>query len=388
MRFGPQESQTMIAPIQPQATSQFGAGLQEAQVLEIKDDGQLTTNEMALRQAPAVIAISQKLNVNDKNAILEFGNDPAVKISSFADRVLHTIKSKSVTDSGEMLKQLATVMKNFDHKDFEEEKTGLFGKIFGNAKATLEKMFAKYQTIGNDIDKIYKSVNTYKNEINNANLMLEDMFAENLQYYHELEKYVAAGNMVVEELERDDLPYFEQKAQSGSQEDLMNLENLRNVIELIKQRVYDLELAKVVAMQNAPQIRLIQKGNYNLIMKIHSAFIVTIPVFKIGLIQAITLKRQKLIADSMSALDDATNRMLLQNAQNIKTQGVEIARLSGQPSVKIETVEQTWRTILEGIEDTRRIEEENRRAREDGTKRLSQLQRDFRDKMKTLALSR
>jgi uncharacterized protein YaaN involved in tellurite resistance len=152
------------------------------------------------------------------------------------------------------------------------------------------------------------------------------------------------------------------------------LQNARQALEMMEQRIYDLEMAKVVSLQTAPQIKMIQKGNYNLVRKIGSAFIVTIPIFKSGLIQAVALKRQKIQAEAMKALDDTTNEMLLKNAQNIATQSVEIEKLSGSSSLKIETLEQTFQAILKGIEETKQIQVENQQKREEGKKKLIELQ--------------
>ena len=157
----------------------------------------------------------------------------------------------------------------------------------------------------------------------------------------------------------------------------MQLDTLRNAVELLEQRVYDLEMAKMVSLQTAPQIRLLQRGNTKLIGKINSAFVTTIPIFKNGLIQAMAAKRQKLVADSMSELDRRTNEMLVRNAQNISQQSVDIARLAGSPSIKIETIEESWNIIMKGMQETRSIEEENKRLREEGTKRLEQMQENF-----------
>lgn len=157
----------------------------------------------------------------------------------------------------------------------------------------------------------------------------------------------------------------------------MELDTLRNGIEALEQRVYDLEMAKMVALQTAPQIRLLQRGNTKLIGKINSAFVTTIPIFKNGLIQAVSAKRQKLVADSMSELDKRTNEMLIRNAQNITSQSVDIARLAGAPSIKIETIEESWGIIIKGLEETKRIEEENKRTREEGTKRLIELKETY-----------
>ena len=140
----------------------------------------------------------------------------------------------------------------------------------------------------------------------------------------------------------------------------------------------------MVALLTAPQIRMIQRGNNKLIGKINTAFITTIPIFKNGIIQAVNAKRQKLVADSMAELDRRTNELLKKNAQNIATQSVEVARLSGSSSIKMETLEETWNIISRGMQETQQIEEQNKREREESRKRMATLteniKKNYKDK--------
>lgn len=337
---------------------------------------------------PEVQQLIKNIDVTNQQSLIEFGSAPAVQISKLSDTILNSMKMTKIEDSGKMLGDLAKLMTKFDKKDFEED-PGFFAKLFNKAKSATEKMLAKYQTVGKEIDSIFTQITQYKKEINSNNIMLDKLFDENLKYYKELELYVSAGNYVANKIETEIIPEYEKKAtETQDQMDVNRLEEARGTLELFKQRIYDLEMAKMVALQTAPQIRLIQKGNYKLVMKIQSAFVITIPIFKIGLIQAINLKRQKVVADSMAALDQATNELLLKNAQNAKTQGIEIAKLAGSPSVKLETVEQNWSIIMSGIDETRQIESENAKAREDGTKRLHELQEQYKEKMKTLKVTK
>lgn len=335
-----------------------------------------------LQRSPEVIQISKQLNVSNMNSILDFGSAPAVEISKFADKILNSIKVNSIENSGTMLSELAKVMNRFDKEELIEKEGNFFSKIFKSGKKTVEELFSKYRTLGGEIDKIYTRITTYKTEITHTNKMLEEMFVQNFEYYKQLEKYALACGLVIEELEKEDLPYWEEKAKSGFGDDNIKLEEVRTAIEMLRQRQYDLEMAKMVSLQTAPQIRLIQKGNYKLVGKIHSAFVITIPIFKNGLIQAVTIKRQKLVAESMDALDKATNELLLRNAQNIKSQSIDIAKLSGSSSVKIETLESTWQTIMEGIKETSQIEEENKKLREEGMVKINKMKMDFIEKMR------
>lgn len=343
--------------------------LTETKVSEIK---------LALRQEQEVQNLVRAIDERDQIQILEFGKEPAEQISRFSDQILSNMRTTKIEDSGELLKQLGKIMDKFDAKDFDQPK-GFLSKLFKRGEKMIEQLFGKYQTMGGEIDKIYVEISKYQSEMVNATTMLEQMYEQNYQYYLTLEKYIVAGEMKVEELKTNQLPQLEVRAASGDQLASMQLDSLRNTLELLEQRIYDLEMAKMVSLQTAPQIRLLQRGNTKLIGKINSAFVTTIPIFKNGLIQAVAAKRQKLVADSMSELDRRTNEMLLRNAQNISQQSTDIARLAGAPSIKIETIEQSWNIIIKGLQDTKAIEEENKRLREEGTKRLMQLQDNFKN---------
>jgi uncharacterized protein YaaN involved in tellurite resistance len=334
--------------------------------------------KLALKNEPEVQNLARTIDERDQIQILEFGKEPAVQISRFSDQILGNMRTTKVEDSGELLKQLGRIMDRFDAKDFQKTSGGVFGKLFKKGEKMVEKLFGKYQTMGNEIDKVYVEISKYQHEMVNSTTMLEQMYEQNYQYYLTLEKYVVAGEMKAEELKNNQLPQLEARAASGDQLASMQLDSLKNAIELLEQRIYDLEMAKMVSLQTAPQIRLLQRGNTKLIGKINSAFVTTIPIFKNGLIQAVAAKRQKLVADSMSELDRRTNEMLLKNAQNISKQSTDIARLAGAPSIKIETIEESWNVIIKGMQETQAIEEENKRLRVEGTKRLEQLQENFK----------
>ncbi len=355
-----QSTDNLLSPVDDKLT--------ETKVSELK---------LVLRKDPEVQKLAHSIDERDQIQILEFGKEPAVQISRFSDQILSNMRTTKVEDSGELLKQLGRIMDKFDKKDFEKSSAGFFGKLFKKGEKIVEKLFGKYQSMGNEIDKVYVEISKYQSEMVNSTTMLESMYEENYQYYLELEKYAVAGQMKADEIKSNQLPLLETRAQEGDQIASMQADTLRNAVELLEQRVYDLEMAKMVSLQTAPQIRLLQRGNTKLIGKINSAFVTTIPIFKNGLIQAMAAKRQKLVADSMSELDRRTNEMLVRNAQNISTQSVDIARLAGSPSIKIETIEESWNIIMKGMQETKSIEEENKRLRVEGTKRLEQLQENF-----------
>ncbi|WP_335869873.1 toxic anion resistance protein [Bacillus sp. 2205SS5-2] len=330
-----------------------------------------------LKTEPEVQQIARQLDVKNQTELLEYGKEPAVQISQFSDRILSLMKSTSVTDSGMMLKQLGKLMDRFDKKDFDEPK-GMFGKLFSRGDKMIEKIFGKYQTLGKEIEKIHIEISKYKDEMTKSTTNLDEMYEHNVQYYMDLEKYIVAGGLKLEEL-KERMEVLDHQVANGDQMAQLELTTLSNNLQTLDERVYDLEMARMVALQTAPQIRLLQRGNTKLIGKINSAFITTIPIFKNGIIQAVSAKRQKLVADSLNELDKRTNEMLLRNAQNISSQSTEIARLAGRPSIKIETIEESWSTIVKGLEETKAIEEENQHLRVEGTKRILQLQENIKN---------
>ena len=324
-----------------------------------------------------------KIEVFDPNSIVKFGSEAAEEVSKSADVVLNGMNMDQINNSGKMLEALDKIMGSFDIDEVKEDK-GLFGKLFGNAKKKLEKLLNKYNTMGDEIDKIYTQLKVYEGEIERSNRNLDQMFNSNLEYYHELVKYIAAGEQGCKELHE----YIEQKEQelaTSSNVDLQfEISNLRQAENMLEQRVMDLKTAESIALQSIPMIKTMEFSNANLTRKINSAFIVTLPVFKHALAQAMMLKRQKIQADSMSALDKRTNELLIKNAQNTVEQSKQITRMTNTSSVQIETLEKTWNTIVSGIDETKRIQEEAKRKREEDSKRLDVIKKQYAEKMKGL----
>lgn len=324
-----------------------------------------------------------KIEVFDPNSIVKFGSEAAEEVSKSADVVLNGMNMDQINNSGKMLEALDKIMGSFDIDEVKEDK-GLFGKLFGNAKKKLEKLLSKYNTMGDEIDKIYTQLKVYEGEIEKSNRNLDQMFNSNLEYYHELVKYIAAGEQGCKELHE----YIEQKEQELATSNNVDLQfeisNLRQAENMLEQRVMDLKTAESIALQSIPMIKTMEFSNANLTRKINSAFIVTLPVFKQALAQAMMLKRQKIQADSMSALDKRTNELLIKNAQNTVEQSKQITRMTNTSSVQIETLEKTWNTIVSGIDETKRIQEEAKREREEDSKRLDAIKQQYAEKMKGL----
>lgn len=355
----------------------------QKQLVSQQELSQIRQGQEQLKQQPQVQQLAEKIDVKNQIAVLEFGKETAQGISTFSDRMLATIKQSNLEKSTTLLNNLNKIMDRFDPQDFQEEqKKGFLKKLFSKSKEQLERILSKYDTMNKEVDVVYNEIQKYEVEMKRNTVQLEQMYDENLNYFHTLSEHIAAIDIKVNDL-RQQLPALSAKADSGDHEAIMELETVTRGIELLEQRGYDLEMAQQVSFQSAPQIRLMQQGNNHLIGKINSAFVTTIPIFKQGLIHAVTMQRQKLVSDSMAELDRRTNEMLVRNAENVRQNSVNIARQAGSPSIKVETIETTWKTIISGIEETKQIQAETVRNREEGRKRIEQLQLEY-EKLKSM----
>lgn len=366
---------TMTAPAQTaNALKEAKDEIAVVEQYDIVADRQQMNAELV--NSDEVDRIVSTIEVNNMDTIVSFGAEVAEEISKASDVVLNSMNMSQLEDTSEMLKTLAKIMDQFDIEEIKDN-PGFFGKLFGNIKKQLDKILAKYHTMGDEVDKIYVQLKGYESEIRQSNKKLNTMFEANVNYYHELVKYILAGEQACKEIE----DYIAQRQQdmetTGDESIQFELTSLNQALMMMEQRTQDLRTAENVAMQSIPMIKTMEFSNYNLVRKINSAFIVTLPVFKQALAQAILLKRQKIQAEAMSALDKKTNEMLIKNARNTVEVSKTTARLASGSSIQIETLETTWRTITSGIEETKRIQEDARKKRIEDQARLEAIKQDF-----------
>ncbi len=370
-RAKPQTNETTITT-QPEVVQQPEVDV--VQQYDIVADRQEMNNTLV--GSEEVDQLVSQIVIDDLTTIVSFGADAADEISKASDVVLNSMSMSQIDDSGQMLTALGKIMEQFDIEEIKEN-PGLFKKIFGNAKKQLEKILAKYHTMGDEVDKIYVQLRKYEEEIKQANKKLDQMFNANVEYYHKLVKYILAGEQGCKEIET----YLEQRRQdmatTGDTSIQFEIQNLEQALMMLEQRTQDLRTAESIAMQSVPMIKMMAFSNMNLVRKINSAFIVTLPVFKQALAQAMMLKRQKIQAEAMSALDQKTNEMLVKNAQNTVEQSKMIARMASGSSIKIETLEKSWQTIMNGIDETRQIQEDARKQRKEDQAKLQVIKNDF-----------
>ncbi len=329
-----------------------------------------------LVNSKAVDDLVSTIEVHNLETIVSFGAEAAEEISKASDIVLNSMNMSQLDDSSEMLNTLAKIMSKFDIEEIKDN-PGLFGKLFGNMRKQLDKILDKYHTMGDEVDKIYVQLKQYESEIKQSNRKLNQMFEANVGYYHELVKYILAGEQGCRELEAYIAQRQADMEATGDNSIQFEIQSLQQSLMMLEQRTQDLRTAENVAMQSVPMIKTMEFSNMNLVRKINSAFIVTLPVFKQALAQAIMLKRQKIQAEAMSALDQKTNEMLIKNARNTVEQSKMTAQLASGSSIKIETLETTWRTIVNGIDETKQIQENARKQRIEDQARLENIKAEF-----------
>lgn len=339
----------------------------------VADREQMNTQ---LTGSAEVDALVSQLEVHNLETIVSFGAEAAEEISKCSDVVLNSMNMTQLDDSSEMLNTLAKIMEKFDIDEIKDN-PGFFGKLFGNMRKQLDKILAKYHTMGDEVDKIYVQLKQYEAEIKQSNRKLDEMFNANVNYYHQLVRYILAGEQGCREIEAYIAQRQKDMETTGDNSIQFEIQSLNQALMMLEQRTQDLRTAESVAMQSIPMIKTMEFSNMNLVRKINSAFIVTLPVFKQALAQAIMLKRQKLQAEAMSALDEKTNEMLIKNARNTVEQSKATARLASGSSIKVETLETTWKTIVDGIEETRQIQEDAKKKRVEDQAKLENIKNDF-----------
>jgi len=349
----------------------------EARPYDILEDRDRTVARLA--DSDEIDRLTSQIDISDMTTILTFGAETVEAISKASDGVLRSMNLGQMDQSSQMLESLAKIMSKFDADELRDSPR-LFGRLLGNVRGQLERLLAKYNTMGDEVDRIYVQLKSYEAEIKRSNQKLEEMFQANVQYFHDLEKYIVAGDQGCREI--DD--YMAQRQaelnRTGDQAISFELQTLRQAKTMLEQRTMDLRTAEAVALQSIPMLKAMQFNNMNLVRKINSAFIITLPVFRQALAQAILLKRQKLQSDALSALDKRTNELLLKNARNTAEQTRNAARMAGAPSIQADTLQKTWQTIVGGIEDTRKLQASARDQRQRDQAKLEDIRRDFMQK--------
>ncbi len=352
-----------------------------ANITEEKIEESLNYDSLTEAEKKAVDEFNSKIDINDSTQVLQYGAKAQSKISQFSDSVLDDVKTKSVGEVGDLLAELVGQIKSFDADISGEKKVGL-AKLFYNAKKQLNTIVAKYSKIETNVNTIEKQLEGHKLQMLKDITIFDTMYEKNLDYFKELSLYIIAGEKKLEELRNVTLPALVEKAkQSGEQMDAQKVQDLENTINRFEKKIYDLKTTRVIAIQMAPQIRLLQNNESELVEKIQASITNTIPLWKNQMVIALGINNAKQALGAQKAVTDLTNDMLKKNSEILKQGSIEIAQESERAIVDIETLQKTNRDIIETLDKVIEIHENGRTKRMEAEKELENIEKELKDKM-------
>jgi len=329
----------------------------------------------------AIDTFLSKIDVNDTTQVIQYGAKAQAKISKFSDSVLDGVKTKSTGEVGDLLANLVGQIKSFDSDITAENRTGL-AKLFHSAKRELDTIKAKYSKIETNIDGIEKQLENHKLQMLKDITIFDTMYEKNLEYFKELSLYIIAGDKKLDELRNVVLPALQEKArESGEQLDAQKVQDMENTINRFEKKIYDLKTTRIISIQLAPQIRLLQNNDSELVEKIQSSITNTIPLWKNQIVLALGINNAKQALGAQKAVTDLTNDMLVKNSELLKQGSVEIAQESERAIVDIDTLKKTNQDIIETLDRVIEIHEAGRAQRAEAEIELQNIEKELKDKM-------
>ena len=351
-----------------------------SKVTDEKIEKSLNYDELSKEEKKAIDEFTAKLDAADATQILQFGAAAQNKISEFSDSVLEGVKTKSTGDVGNLLAELVAEIKSFDG-DINKESKGL-GKLFSNAQKELNKIIAKYSKIDNNIDSIEQGLEKDKVQMLKDIAIFDEMYEQNLEYFKEISLYIIAGERKLEELKTKDLPALKKKAEeTGEQLDVQKVQDLENTINRFEKKLYDLKTTRIISIQMAPQIRLLQNNEAELVEKIQSSLTNTIPLWKNQIVIALGINNAKKALKNEQAVTKLTNDMLKKNSETLKQGSIEIAEESEKAIIDIETLKKTNADLIETLDTVIKIHEDGRVKRAEAEEELKSIEKELKDKM-------
>lgn len=327
-----------------------------------------------------VDSIKENLNLMDGQACLQFGTPAQRNISDFADSILNTVRSKDSGYVGELLQQLITDIKDADLSGTEDG--GFLEKIpiLGRVKNNLERLKARYEKLEVQIGQIEGKLDQAKMEMLKDIGMFDMMYEKNLEYFRELNLYIIAGEERIAELRREDIPGLRSQAAASSDPMAAQLvHDLEENVNRFEKKVHDLKLSRTIAVQTAPQIRLIQNNDKLLVDKIQTAVLNTIPIWKSQIVIALGLSRQQRVLDLNREISRTTNELLRRNSELLKTNTIETAKETERSVVDVETLKKTNEDLIFAIEETISIQEEGRAKRQEAEREIGRLEEELKN---------
>ena len=339
----------------------------------VLDESMLTEQERA-----AVNEFSKKIDVRDTNQVLQYGAAAQKSVASFSESALANVRGKDMGEIGEDLSRLVVELKGFGAP---EEKKGLAG-LFKKAGNRIETMKAQYSKVEANVDKIAQNLENHQITLLKDVAMFDQMYELNLKYYKELTMYILAGKKRLAAVRSGELEELRKKAEaSGLAEDAQAYNDLVSMCDRFEKKLHDLELTRMISIQMAPQIRLIQNNDTLMVDKIQSTLVNTIPLWKSQMVLALGVEHSQQAAAAQRQVTDLTNDLLKKNAETLKMATIETARESERGIVDIETLRQTNESLISTLDEVMRIQEEGHQKRMEAEAELVRLEGDLKQKL-------
>ena len=326
-----------------------------------------------------VEAFADKIDLNNSALVLQYGAGAQKKIADFSDKTLENVRSKDLGETGTMLASLVSELKQTGEP---EEEKGFLASLFKKSTGKLEALKARYEKAEGKVDEIVDILTKHQVQLIQDAAMLDQMYQLNQTYFKELSMYILAGKKKVDKARQTELETLRQKAiASGTQEDAQAVSDYSSMIERFEKKVHDLELTRMVALQMAPQIRMVQSNDTVMAEKIQSTIVNTIPLWKNQMVIAMGENHSAQAAKAQKEVTDMTNQLLLSNAQKLKQTTVDIRRESERGIVDIETLRQTNGILIDTMNEILKIQQEGREQRRQAQAQLAQMEQQMKEKL-------
>ena len=314
--------------------------------------------------------------------MLQYGVAAQEKISKFSDSILEDVKTKNTGEVGNLLADLVSQIKSFDKDISGTSKKNFIAKLFSSAKKEFDYIVAKYSKIEKNIDTIEGGLEKDKVQMLKDITVFDTMYEKNLEYFKEISLYIIAGDKKLEELRTVELPKLKEAAEkSGDQIDVQKVNDMEALINRFEKKIYDLKTTRIISIQMAPQIRLLQNNEAELVEKIQSSITNTIPLWKNQMVLALGINNAKNALKSQQAVSKLTNEMLVKNSETLKQGSIDIARESERAIVDIETLQKTNQDLIETLDSVIAIHEEGRAKRKEAEATLEDIEKELKAKM-------
>ncbi len=324
-----------------------------------------------------VESFTKQIDLRNSNMILQYGAGTQKKMADFSQDTLESVKTKDLGEVGDLLSGVVTELKSFD----EEEEKGFLG-IFKKASNKVTAMRAKYDKAEENVDKIIKVLEGHQIQLMKDSAVLDKMYELNLTYFKELSVYILAGKKKLEEVRCGELKELVQKAElSKLPEDAQAARDLDGLCNRFEKKIHDLELTRAISIQTAPQIRMVQNNDTQMVEKIQSTIVNTIPLWKSQMVMALGIAHSTDAAKAQREVTDVTNALLRKNAEMLKTATIETAKESERGIVDMETLKMTNESLISTLDEVMKIQKEGKQKRYEAEIEMNRLENDLKAKL-------